>query len=49
MDRRGRAVVGYKVSEANPVGDCVPMTVSQTLARFTSASYTLELDDSAPS
>ena len=29
MDRRGRAVVGYKVSEANPVGDYVPLTVSQ--------------------
>ena len=47
MDRRGRAVVGYKVSEANPVGDCVPLTVSQASARlYVSVLHTLELDDS---
>ena len=47
MDRHGRAVVGYKVSEANPVGDCVPLTVSQASPRlFVSVLHTLELDDS---
>ena len=47
MDRHGRAVVGYKVSEANPVGDCVPLTVSQASARLCfSVLHTLELDDS---
>ncbi len=47
MDRNGCAVVGYKVSEANPVGDCVPLTISQSPARlYLSVLHTLELDDS---
>ena len=47
MDRRGRAVVGYKVSESNPVGDCVPLTISRSPARLhLSVLHTLELDDS---
>ena len=47
MDRRGRAVVGYKVSESNPVGDCVPLTISRSPARlYLSVLHTLELDDS---
>ena len=47
MDRRGRAVVGYKVRESNPVGDCVPLTISRSPARlYLSVLHTLELDDS---
>lgn len=47
MDQRGRAVIGYKVSENNPVGDCVPLTISQSPARlYLSVLHTLELDDS---
>ena len=47
MDRHGRAVIGYNVSEANAVGDCVPLTISQSPARlFLSVLHTLELDDS---
>ena len=47
MDRRGRAVVGYKVSESNPVGDCVPLTISRSPARlYLSVLHTLELDES---
>ena len=47
MDRHGRAVIGYNVSEANSVGDCVPLTISQSPARlFLSLLHTLELDDS---
>ena len=47
MDRRGRAVIGYNANEANPVGDCVPLTISKSPARlFLSVLHTLELDDS---
>ena len=47
MDRSGRAVVGYNVSEVNPVGDCVPLTISKSPARlYLSVLHTLELDDS---
>ena len=47
MDRRGRAVIGYEVSEKNPVGDCVPLTISKAPARlYLSVLHTLELDDS---
>ena len=30
MDRHGRAVIGYNVNEANPVGDGVPLTISES-------------------
>ena len=47
MDKRGRAVIGYEVSERNPVGDCVTPTISQRPARlYLSVLHTLELDDS---
>lgn len=47
MDRRGRAVIGYEVSENNPVGDCVPLTISQSPARlYLNVLHTLELDES---
>ena len=47
MDRRGRAVIGYNVSEANLVGDCVPLTISRSPAHlYLSAIHTLELDES---
>ncbi len=47
MDRHGRAVIGYKVSEANPVGDCVPLTISRSPAHlYLSVIHTLELDES---
>ena len=47
MDRHGRAVIGYEVSENNPVGDCLPLTISQRPARlYLSVLHTLELDDS---
>ena len=47
MDRHGRAVVGYNLSEDNPVGDGVPLTLSQAPARlYLSVLHTLELDDS---
>lgn len=47
MDQRGRAVIGYEVSEKNPVGDCVPLTISKAPARlYLSVLHTLELDDS---
>ena len=47
MDQRGRAVIGYNVREANPVGDCVPLTISRSPARlYLSVLHTLEMDDS---
>ena len=47
MDRHGRAVIGYNVNETNPVGGCVPLTISQSSARlYLSVLHTLELDDS---
>ncbi len=47
MDRHGRAVVGYEVSKANPLGDSVPLTISKSPARlYLSVLHTLELDDS---
>ena len=47
MDRHGRAVIGYEVSENNPVGDCLPLTISQRPVRlYLSVLHTLELDDS---
>ncbi len=47
MDRHGRAVIGYEVSENNPVGECVPLTISKAPARlYLSVLHTLELDDS---
>ena len=47
MDRRGRAVVGYRVSEANAVGEGIPLTVSKSSAHlYLSVLHTLELDDS---
>lgn len=46
MDQRGRAVIGYEVSENNPVGDCVPLTISRAPALlYLSVLHTLELDD----
>ena len=47
MDRRGRAVIGYNVSEANLVGDCVPLTISRSPAHlYLSVIHALELDES---
>ncbi len=47
MDRDGRAVVGYQVSAANPIGGYVPLTISRSPARlYLSVLQTLELDDS---
>ena len=47
MDRHGRAVIGYNVNEANPVGDGVPLTISRSPARlYVNVLHTLELDDS---
>lgn len=46
VDRNGRAVVGYKVSEANAVGDCVPPAIYQSPARlYPSVLHTLKLDE----
>ena len=47
MDPHGRAVIGYKVSETNPVGDCVPLTISRSPAHlYLSVLHTLGLDES---
>ncbi|MDE0268338.1 MAG: hypothetical protein OXI96_04790 [Acidimicrobiaceae bacterium] len=47
MDMRGRAVIGYKVNKFNPVGDCVPLTVSRSPAHlYLNILHTLELDNS---
>ena len=47
MDPHGRAVVGYNASKENPLGDPIPLTISQSPARLhLSVLNTLDLDAS---
>lgn len=47
MDTRGRAVVGYRISPRKPLGDPIPLTVSQAPAKLhLSVLHTLDLDES---
>ena len=47
MDTRGRAVVGYRISPRKPLGDPIPLTVSQAPAKLhLCVLHTLDLDES---
>lgn len=47
MDERGRAVVGYRISQRNPLGTPIPLTTSRAPAKLhLSVLHTLDLDES---
>ena len=45
-DVRGRAVVGYRISQHKPLGDSIPLTISQAPPKLhLSVLHTLDLDE----